>query len=222
MGHYKYFVKKVREPFVPDGKPNKDFWRTVEALELKNYMGQKPEHFPKTEAKMLYDEKYIYVLFNVEDRFVRAIRTDYNSSVCLDSCVEFFFTPCEDISSGYFNIEMNCIGTMLFNHQIRRGGNPKVIEISDAEKIMRFTSLHGVIEPEIVKPTSWTLQYSVPFDILEKYARINKPVPGIIWRANFYKCADETSHPHWLTWAPVKYPAPNFHLPEFFGELEFE
>ena len=42
------------------------------------------------------------------------------------------------------------------------------------------------------------------------------------WRANFYKCADRTSHPHCLTWAPVDFPVPNFHLPRSFGVLEFE
>ena len=23
------------------------------------------------------------------------------------------------------------------------------------------------------------------------------------WRGNFYKCADESSHPHWASWAPI-------------------
>ncbi|MCB0276848.1 MAG: diguanylate cyclase, partial [Calditrichaeota bacterium] len=27
---------------------------------------------------------------------------------------------------------------------------------------------------------------------------------------------------HWLTWAPVEHPKPNFHLPEFFGTLVFD
>ena len=24
------------------------------------------------------------------------------------------------------------------------------------------------------------------------------------WRANFYKCGDDTSHPHWAAWSPLK------------------
>jgi hypothetical protein len=52
--------------------------------------------------------------------------------------------------------------------------------------------------------------------------KVEKPGPGVTWRANFYKCADKTSHPHWLTWAPVNYPKPKFHLPEYFGRIEFE
>ena len=47
------------------------------------------------------------------------------------------------------------------------------------------------------------------------------PEPGVGWRANLYKCADDSSHPHWLTWAHVDNPTPDFHLREFFGILRF-
>ena len=38
-------------------------------------------------------------------------------------------------------------------------------------------------------------------------------------RANFYKCGDKTAHPHFLSWSPVSTEKPDFHRPEFFGEL---
>ena len=39
---------------------------------------------------------------------------------------------------------------------------------------------------------------------------------------NFYKCADGTDSPHYVSWSPIKTEKPNFHCPEFFGELIFE
>jgi hypothetical protein len=42
---------------------------------------------------------------------------------------------------------------------------------------------------------------------------------GNLWRANFYKCGDDTSHPHWAAWSPVD--ELNFHLPRCFGRLGF-
>ena len=45
---------------------------------------------------------------------------------------------------------------------------------------------------------------------------------GISARANFYKCGDNMSMPHFLSWSPVKTDNPNFHLPEFFDKLDFE
>ena len=48
-----------------------------------------------------------------------------------------------------------------------------------------------------------------------------KPSAGQGWSANFYKCADKTSHPHWGSWAKVEVDRPAFHLPAYFGTLEF-
>jgi len=39
---------------------------------------------------------------------------------------------------------------------------------------------------------------------------------------NFYKCADETSTPHYVSWSEISTAAPDFHKPEFFGELNFQ
>ena len=47
------------------------------------------------------------------------------------------------------------------------------------------------------------------------------PVAGQRWRGNAFKCGDETSHPHWASWAPIG-EALNFHQPRCFGALEFE
>jgi hypothetical protein len=44
---------------------------------------------------------------------------------------------------------------------------------------------------------------------------------GQAWRGNFYKCGDETSHPHWGMWAPIR-EGFTFHQPRFFGTLHFE
>ena len=38
---------------------------------------------------------------------------------------------------------------------------------------------------------------------------------------NFYKCADETMNPHFVSWSPIDLPEPNFHCPEFFGNIHF-
>jgi hypothetical protein len=39
--------------------------------------------------------------------------------------------------------------------------------------------------------------------------------------ANFFKCADHSSHPHWASWSPIGEEL-NFHQPQTFGLLRFE
>jgi hypothetical protein len=135
--------------------------------------------------------------------------------VCADSCVELFFIPGEDTATGYFNLEVNCGGAMLFNHQFARGDR---VSEADCARIELAHSLPRRVDPEIAEPITWTVEYRLPFAVL---GPTDVPAPGVRWRANFYKCADGTSHPHWLTWAPVDRPAPDFHVPECFGTLEF-
>jgi hypothetical protein len=196
-------------------------WKEIQPLYINNYMGDKPGHFPVTQAKVAYDELAIYVKFKVNDRYVKAVYSNHQDPVYKDSCVEFFFTPGGDISAGYFNLEMNCIGTMLFHHQKIPRKNAVSINNSDLEKVDVITSLTEVIDPEQKEDVIWMVSYKIPFSVIKKYHEFENPGPGTVWRANFYKCADDSSHPHWLTWASIDNPTPDFHRPEFFGELHF-
>jgi hypothetical protein len=219
---FTYRVERLKNPMAPDADWDKSVWRSVKPLELTHHMGPRPEHFPRVQAKMLYDDAALYLIWRVEDRFVRALAKKHQDSVCVDSCVEFFFTPGDDpVADGYFNLEMNCGGIMLFNYQLVPWKNQ--VGIEDLGKIQIAHSMPATVDPERTEPTTWTVQYRLPISILDTYFQnAKRPAPGVTWRANFYKCADATSHPHWLTWAPVDLPRPDFHQPKFFGILEFD
>ena len=45
---------------------------------------------------------------------------------------------------------------------------------------------------------SWSLEYHVPWSLFAKYHKTSAPTKGTVYRANLYKCADQTSHPHWV------------------------
>lgn len=218
-----YTVGRLTEPMCVDGNWDKPQWKSADTLRLSYYMGQRPEHFPKVQAKLLYDEQAVYVIFRVEDKYVRAVAPQHQARVCADSCVEFFFTPGQDTAQGYFNLEMNCGGTMLLHYQLVPRQNSVALQPADLEQIQVASSLPRIIDPEIAVPTVWTVEYRLPVAILSKYiATVQQPGPGVVWRANFFKCADATSHPHWLTWAPVHRPKPDFHRPRDFDRLRFK
>jgi hypothetical protein len=217
-----YRVQRAETGFSLADKWDQGQWAKTERLQLANFMGSRPDHFPATQVKLLHDDENIYVCFRVEDRYVRAVAEEYHDSVCQDSCAEFFFTCGTDLTEGYFNLELNCGGTLLFYHQTARGKNERQVTIEDCKRIRILPSLPKRVDPEIAEPTVWTVKYALPVDILKKYAPLERPGPGVTWKANFYKCADKTSHPHWLTWNPVDNPSPDFHLPQYFGTLVFE
>ncbi|MFH1980992.1 MAG: carbohydrate-binding family 9-like protein [Pseudomonadota bacterium] len=215
-------VTRLANP--PKGDSNWDNppWKDIASEQILNHMGKRPDHFPKAAVKIAYDDMAIWVMFRVEDRYVRAVAKAHQDSVCRDSCVEFFFTPGADVSRGYFNFEMNCGGTMLFHFQPLPGKGRIEVPESELNKISSAHSLPRIVDPEITESVTWTVEYRIPTAMLEKYCPVTPPAPNVLWRANFYKCADETSHPHWLTWSPVDLPDPNFHVPQSFGILKFE
>ncbi|NQU43351.1 carbohydrate-binding family 9-like protein [bacterium] len=211
----------------PEGKGLWDgpAWSQGGVLKIADFHPKSSDHRPVTRVKALYDSDGIYLFFNVQDRCVRCVHTDYQSDVYKDSCVEFFVRPKPD--KGYFNFEMNCGGALLCSHV--RNWTRTADGFEDFERLSRnlgeqvriYHSMPQRIDPEIEEPVNWLLEAFVPFQILEPYVgKIGDPA-GEIWRANFFKCGEEMSHPHWASWSPVTGPL-NFHRPECFGEIEFE
>lgn len=198
-------------------------WKDAPALEVSYYRQESSVHRPKTECKLLYDSKCIYGIFRVEDKYVRCVHTEFQSEVYKDSCVEFFVQP--KGTSNYFNFEFNCGGALLASYvtdPTRIAGRVKeftLLAYSENLRIERCHNLTQVVEPEINQPIIWFLGFSIPFAVLERYTGIPAPAGGDVWRANFYKCGNETSHPHWGSWSPVQ--ELNFHLPTDFGEIQF-
>ncbi len=216
-----YPVTHLRCPLPIDACWGKSAWAEMPALTLSHFMGSRPAHFPAVQARLAYDAEALYVIFRVEDRYVRALARAYQDEVYKDSCVELFFTPGEDIAQGYFNLEMNCGGVALFHHQRGRGVEDVPVLPADFAALQVAHSLPERVDPEITAALHWVVEYRLPLAILRPYAPVAAPAQGVQWRANFYKCADGSSHPHWLTWSAVQAPEPDFHRPEFFGRLIF-
>lgn len=170
---------------------------------------------------MLYDQRGFHGIFNVRDRYVRCVRVGYGTAVYKDSAVEFFVEPRRD--AGYLNFEFNCGGAHLCYYitdaTLVRGKWRRAVPVpSDLGRQVRVkSSLPAVVDPEIATPIRWTLQFFIPFAVIEAFVGALDVAPGQVWRGNFFKCATEVSHPHWAAWAPVS--AFNFHLPACFGRL---
>ncbi len=192
------------------------------SLNITHYPWDKGGFKPLTQVKLQYSDSHLYVIFRVEDRYVQSLETNYDGMVCRDACVELFFSPNPNKTSAYYNIETNCGGTILMRRQTARNTDTQHIGQEDAELLDIAHSMPKVVKPEIVEPLVWVNEYRVPFTMLEKYGDILKPASGVVWKANFYKCAETNSHPHWGCWSPISTPEPDFHKPEYFGTLEFE
>ena len=177
-----YRVQRIKDNPTIDADWNKAVWQGVTPVILEYYMGEEPAHQPKVQAKAAYDDDYLYIIWKVEDKFVLARRTQHQQDVWRDSCVELFFTPGGDPEErGYFNLETNCTGVKLFGVHVA-GSKDEKLAADDFASISTASSLKGPIDPEIVEPTIWTLEYKIPLSLLERFGKIARPKPGVTWR----------------------------------------
>ena len=224
MNILNYTVSVTNQPPEMHGLWNGAVWQNVPALELAYFRPEGGAHRPQTLCKLLYDRVRLYGIFLVDDQYVRCVNTGFQAAVYKDSCVELFLQP--KSVGGYFNFEFNCGGASLASYvtdPTRIGGRVKQhkpLTPEDSSQIPRYHNLPEVVEPEITTKQIWVLEFSIPFALLAKYAGILGELGGQNWRGNFYKCGDETSHPHWASWSPVD--ELNFHLPTCFGNIWFD
>lgn len=201
-----------------------DLWADVPAIELECRLPPDNGHYPRTVFKGIYNEDALVGHFAVNDRYVRSVTTDFQQQVSRDSCVEFFFRPVGPAgpASGYFNFEFS-MGGVLLCYYIRnpeRGKGFKdysILKPGECEQVTVEASRPGVTDPEISEPVDWQIAFHIPRQLLEIYAGPLGVFRGSTWHANFYKCASDTSHPHWISWQPLS--AKNFHLPQHFSPI---
>jgi hypothetical protein len=165
---------------------------------------------------MAYDTSNLYVIFLVHDRYVRCLTTQVNGPVWQDAAVEFLFATDTARPDRYFNLEINCGGTPLLGYADAR------LTMADIRSIEIAHSMPAVVDPEVAGPVDWTIEYRIPLARLAKYGNMTWPAPGVTWRGNFCKIAENNSNPHHMTWSPIADPKPTFHMPQYFGRLAFE
>jgi hypothetical protein len=156
----------------------------------------------------------LYIHYFVRGLSVRAVSDRDGAYVHPDSCVEFFMR--RDGEMNYINFEFNCIGTCYSaRHRTRTDSTP--LAADEYHSIRRYTTLQREAFAEKKGIHAWDLTVAIPFRLMG----LNPSgLPEKIF-GNFYKCADHTENPHYVTWNPIDLPQPNYHCPEFFGEICF-
>lgn len=180
-----------------------------------------PEYPFRPSAKLfiVYSGEYLWIRFEVKGDYFRAKALVDQEAVWQDSCVEFFISTGGDnghnngLDTIYRNFEFNVLGVCLS----AVGTKSKRVKLSTEEmkQILRFPSIDRNNFPSEGDCFDWNLSVAIPLSILGIE-------PASSFTANFYKCGDLTTHPHFLSWSCIDAAHPDFHLPQFFGRMELE
>lgn len=173
---------------------------------------------PEVKFRIARNKNDIWLKYYVTEENILAKRTDTNSAVSRDSCVEFFFDPLGD--GNYYNFEINCIGTIHLAYGPDRGNR----EYVDPEVIQKYIKAESTLGnrpfPEKTGGHTWEMAIIIPAEVMTHNKGIT--LKGLDAKSNFYKCGDDTSQKHYITWNPIKTEKPDYHRPEYFGNLVFE
>ena len=189
----------------------------VAPLKIETLNWEEFPYLPDVTVQIAYNDDELFLQYKVNEQSVKAEQGANNGKVWTDSCVEFFLSP--DQNDVYYNLEMNCIGTALLG--FRKKGDPTEHAPDEViNSIRRISTLGNATFHEKKEQTAWKITIAIPWKVFFKHNLT--PVKGKKMRGNFYKCGDELSVPHFVSWTKIDTEKPAFHMPEFFGGLEFE
>lgn len=172
---------------------------------------------PDVSYRIGHDGLNIFLHFRASETSIRAKYAKDFENVWKDSCVEFFISP--EKNDYYYNYEFNCIGSAILCYgQGREKREPASLELM--QSIKRYSSLGNRPIESLTGQFNWELLMVIPGKTL--FRDTIKSFSGVGMKANFYKCGDELPIPHFLSWSEVKTNSPDFHRPEFFGDIFFE
>jgi hypothetical protein len=189
-------------------------WGRARAVRLTRYWsGEAAPPARQCEARLLWDERALYVRFVCEQReplIVNASPQCERKTIGLwerDVC-EMFVAPRADDVERYLEFEVAPTGEWLdlALHTTAKG--------RDTE--WDFHS--GMTAAARIAADSITLAMRVPWDA---FGGVEVPRAGERWRVNLFRCIGAGSTRGYLAWQPTHAPEPNFHVPEKFGWLLF-
>lgn len=177
------------------------------------YINKFPWHCqyqPFSFAQMVWDKQGIHVHMQTDERPANMALSGLNVPVYTENCMELFLMPDPGNSAAYINWEWNPAGALYLSIGTCREDR-KLLEIE--EHIAYFQA-----RPQI-HAWGWEIGFRIPREFVLQYFPSFILAPAQRMRGNFYKIADQTQTPHYGCWADIEWRHPDFHRPEFFGDI---
>jgi hypothetical protein len=209
-----YEVTQTRMPIKVDGKLKEEAWMKAPSVGdfVNNSDGSKSSY--KTEAKLLYDENFLYFAFRCADDNIWSTLKRRDEHLWEEEVVEVFLQA-DSRQPSYIELEVNPLGTMLdiYLLGIRQ---PLHYESWNSEKLRWAVQVFGTVDGK-AGDDYWTCEIALPMEDVVTASR-HPPQPGDRWRMNLYR-AEHLPNVALLAWSPTL--ENDFHLPKRFGEIVF-
>ncbi|MBN1290875.1 MAG: carbohydrate-binding family 9-like protein [Candidatus Latescibacteria bacterium] len=211
-----YTVYRTAGEISVDGILDEEDWKAAPSFGDFKFPWWKEGVKEQTDARMLWDDKFLYLSFKCDDRHIWAEYFDHNSATCRDDCAEIFWSPAPVTGKGYYMFEMNCIGNVLSvcNDYKKNILDNKILLPHIAQTIK------GSVNNDDDDDTGWILEVAIRYSDYTTLSSDATPKNGDIWKIGLNRCGGKTNE-QFSQWSPSQTDRPNFHKPEDFGTIHF-
>jgi len=209
-----YRVARVTTPLTIDGRLNERAW--AETALVGNFVNNRdgsPSKF-STEARVLYDDKFIYFAFRSVDTNIWATMKKRDEHLWLEEVVEVFLQANAEIPN-YIELEVNPLGTMLDIYLLDTR-KPLHYESWNSEKLRWAVHVEGTVDGKD-GDREWTCEIALPIEDIATAKHV-PPQPGDRWRMNLYRVESKPEVAE-LAWSPTL--QADFHVLPRLGEIVF-
>ena len=183
-----YIVNKINDHINIDGRDDELAWNN--AIYTDDFIDIEGSKTPsqKTNVKMLWDEKFLYVFAKLYENHIWGDITKRDEVIYYNNDFEVFINPNDDVFS-YGEIEINALGTewdLFLNRPYRLKG--KADSSWDINGLKSAVNISGTLNEPNDLDDYWTLEIAIPLKEIEKLntsGKDEKVISGDVWRINF-------------------------------------
>ena len=172
----------------------------------------------RTRAKLLWDEKNLYVAAEMEQPDVRATMEQRDMPLFREDAFEVFEVRGIVVAVAV-ELEINALSTvfdLIMDKPYRGGGQADAA--FDIEGLKSAVHVDGTLNDRIDRDRGWTVEMAIPWESLKKIAPAGPPKAGARWRMELGRSPGRP-HGRFVTWSP--HGEGDMHMPEKWGYLEF-
>lgn len=207
-----------------DGKLDEPAW--LEAAGTSQFVNVStgaphPESPVQGSAKLLWDDKWLYVGIDVKDRDLSGgfDKTQKDPQLWTKDCVELMIDPDGDGDNrDYYEIQINPQNLVFDSrfdsyNQPRDEKNGKFGHQEWSAELTSAVQLQGTLDNPKDKDVGYVVEAKIPWASFDK-AKEAPPKPGATWRMNLYAMHDNSG----VAWSPILEQG-NFHKASRFGRV---
>lgn len=192
---------------------NDENWKKAKAISIEKYWsGENAPVGRHLSAKLLWSKAAFYVRFeaNQTEPLNISAAPNFNSKTVElweRDVFEIFVAPDENAPQKYFEFEIAPTGEWLDLGIYQKPDE----RVTDWGYNSNMKSVARIEKDKVL--TAIKIEWNA-------FGKI--PQAGDVWRGNIFRCVGAGEMRGFLAWSPTATEQPNFHVPERFGEFEFE